>query len=85
MLIVPYTITVTTFCDSLCAVQGSQAPTCKTVYCGDSILDQGEECDNGNKPGCQNCFIANGYTCIGNIGSTSLCEKEAICGDGIQD
>ena len=60
-------------------------PKCKSVFCGDGIQDEGEQCDNGNKSGCDSCLIANGYNCIGNIGGTSICEKEAICGDGIVD
>lgn len=72
---VPYSLTITTFCDSMCMAPGTIPPTCVTPTCGDGILDEGEQCDNGNKPGCDRCSISNGYTCVGNIGGSSICGK----------
>lgn len=51
----PYTVSVTTFCDNLCVAPGMTPPPC--TLCGDAILDEKEECDNGNKAGCLNCFV----------------------------
>lgn len=49
--------------------------------CGDSVVDQGEDCDNGNKIGCSfNCKIDSGYKCSAVIGSASGC---GFCGNGI--
>lgn len=55
------------------------------IICGDGILGENEECDNGKKPGCNNCKIELGYECQGGLGSTSLCSKPIVCGDGIVD
>lgn len=54
---------------------GIKATGCEAAKCGDGILEFGEECDNGNKPGCQNCRIMSGYSCFGNLGGTSICGK----------
>ena len=82
----PYGLTVTTFCDSLCVDPNKigPAPDC-TAVCGDGILDLQEDCDNGNKPGCESCLIVKGYTCLGNIGGSSICNKYPLCGDSILD
>ena len=55
------------------------------VICGDGVLGENEECDNGNKPGCKNCRTEPGYECQGGLGSTSFCSKPAVCGDGTVD
>jgi hypothetical protein len=45
-------------------------------------LTASEQCDNGNKPGCDaSCKIVPGYVCTGSIGTTSDCQTR--CGDGI--
>ena len=59
----PYTLTVTTFCDSFCVNANNPVPPPTCGACGDGILDQGEECDNGNRPGCNGCLVEKGYNC----------------------
>ena len=55
----------------------------KQPKCGDAIIDQGEQCDNGNKPGCSsNCVVDAGYKCTGIVGSSSVC---LLCGNGIKE
>ncbi len=52
-----------------------------TPSCGDSAVDPGEECDDGNGAlgdGCSSCTIDSGFTCGG---SPSACSP--ICGDGL--
>lgn len=36
---VPYSLIITTFCDSLCVAPGTTAPACSIQTCGDAILD----------------------------------------------
>lgn len=59
-------------------------PQSNCVYtppvCGDGIPGTGEECDNGNLTGCENCTIVAGYTCS-TVNGSSVCTT--ICGDGI--
>ena len=53
----------------------------KIPVCGDGVVDQGEQCDNGNKTGCAlNCVPDAGYNCSAVLGSKSVC---ASCGNGI--
>ena len=53
----------------------------KIPTCGDGIVEQGEQCDNKNKPGCSNnCIIDSGFNCSAIIGQPSVC---SICGNGI--
>lgn len=53
----------------------------KYPVCGDSIIDQGEQCDNGNRVGCTlNCVPDTGYKCSAVLGTASLC---GLCGNGI--
>lgn len=82
---VPFTITLYTFCDNFCMNPNSPtpAPACKT--CGNGILEDGEQCDNGNRTGCINCFIGQGYNCYGPPGGSSYCLKTPLCGDAIVD
>ena len=76
---------IETFCDNYCV--NPAIPDFKPVcsLCGNGILEDVEECDNGNKPGCKNCLVVPGYNCIGNIGGSSLCSKQPTCPDGIVD
>ena len=50
--------------------------------CGDSFLEIGEECDDGNSvsgDGCSNiCYVETGYQCTG-VGAGSCLP---VCGDG---
>ena len=51
--------------------------------CGNSKLQVGEQCDNGNNTGCSsNCVPDLGYSCTGDIEDRSICAT--ICGDGIR-
>lgn len=80
----PYTVRVTTFCSTFCSSAANPvAPTC--YFCGDGILNDGEQCDNGNQPGCVNCITSPGYNCYGNLLGTSICNKFPFCGDAIVD
>jgi cysteine-rich repeat protein len=82
---VPFSITLQTPCDAYCVNPSTPnfRPACQ--MCGNAILEEGEECDNGNNPGCNGCFVVQGYACYGNPGSSSLCIKNAVCGDGVLD
>ena len=52
----------------------------KDPVCGDGIIDQGEQCDNGNRVGCtKDCVPDTGYKCSTALGA-SLC---GFCGNGI--
>jgi cysteine-rich repeat protein len=60
---------------------GSSSLCMKYPVCGDSIIDQGEQCDNGNRVGCTlNCVPDTGYKCSAVLGTASLC---GLCGNGI--
>ena len=83
----PINIVLTTFCSDNCVsavVAQSQCPSANPI-CGNGILEDGEQCDNGNKPGCNSCVIVQGYDCFGSLGSSSICQKYPICGDAILD
>ena len=83
-----YSLVLTTFCDSLCVnpFKSVTPQICNgIVYCGNGILEDGEQCDNGNKPGCDRCLVAAGYDCQGNFGGTSICGKQRVCGDAVFD
>jgi len=55
-------------------------------WCGDSILEQGEQCDDGNalaSDGCSaSCQIETGFVCP-TVGSP--CIRQKFCGDGVVD
>ena len=75
----------------------SGRPACVFAYCGDLVIDRGEECDDGNtiaKDGCTHClidFCGNGRldageTCddgstVNNDGCSEWCLLENICGN----
>lgn len=46
-------------------------PSCRSSFCGDGILDQGEACDDGNN--------------LDGDGCSAQCSIESFCGDGILD
>ena len=46
------------------------------------ILVSDEECDNGNKEGCNNCKIVPGYTCTKDPLVPSVCSIK--CGDKVR-
>ena len=50
-------------------------------YCGDGIISALEQCDTGNmpQPGCINCIISQGYTCIG---QPSVCTPTVVVPSG---
>jgi cysteine-rich repeat protein len=53
------------------------------VTCGDGVKGGSEQCDNGNKIGCQTgCKFDAGYSCSGAFGQPSVCFSN-ICGDSI--
>ncbi|MBM4244959.1 MAG: DUF4215 domain-containing protein [Deltaproteobacteria bacterium] len=48
---------------------GTCTPQCRRIpTCGDGFLDRGEECDDGNRAGCDDC--------------SSTCRADIGCGDG---
>jgi fibro-slime domain-containing protein len=53
------------------------------MTCGNSMLDPGEKCDDGNKMGGDGCTplcqIENGWICL-TVGQ--LCTRNTVCGDG---
>src|SRR5262249_2594538 len=58
-------------------------PTIDAPACGDSILESGEQCDDGNAvdgDGCTHCAVDTGYLCP-TVGAP--CVKLVYCGDGI--
>ena len=60
----------------LCSADGSDCSMGCTLVsgprvCGNSLKEAGEECDNGNEPGCLNCKVEVGYEC--DRGSPSNC------------
>lgn len=55
----PYTIVFTTSCPNQCI--NTNLPTNLCSVCGNYIYQNGEQCDNGNKTGCINCIIDEGY------------------------
>lgn len=85
----PFTLNIYTYCDSFCTSptfpNAASSPSCRGTTCGNAILEEGEECDNGNKAGCNSCFVVRGYTCYGNTGSSSFCLKYPLCGDSVVD
>ena len=58
----------------------------KCRSCGNSKVELGEGCDDGNQQsndGCSStCVIESGYTCLTGSGTVSIC---SICGDGIKN
>ncbi len=77
------------FFDGSTSTTSSQASSAKPV-CGNSTLENKEQCDDGNKKskdGCSaSCKIESGYTCLGTT-CTSLCgngqkENSEKCDDG---
>jgi fibro-slime domain-containing protein len=67
--------------DASCACTPGQACVCQTPTCGDSKVQVGEQCDDGNSiyPGCSDtCQLEKGYTCP--FAGAPCVPK---CGDGI--
>jgi fibro-slime domain-containing protein len=67
--------------DGSCTCTPGQACVCQTPVCGDSKVQVGEKCDDGNGPypGCSDtCQLESGYTCPF---AGAPCVPE--CGDGI--
>jgi len=58
--------------------------TISTAMCGNGTVNDGEQCDDGNKTpgdGCSAiCQIPAGWSCTG---SPSVCTMAGVCGDGI--
>jgi fibro-slime domain-containing protein len=58
--------------------------TINTAMCGNGVVNDGEQCDDGNKTpgdGCSAiCQIPAGWSCSG---SPSVCTMAGVCGDGI--
>lgn len=63
----------------------TEPPAC--AVCGNGILEEGEQCDNGNQAGCEKCKTADDHACYGELGGGSVCVKKKVivCGDGIFD
>ena len=63
---------------------GIDGITVITTMCGNGSVDNGEQCDDGNKTpgdGCSViCQIPAGWSCTG---SPSVCTMAGVCGDGI--
>lgn len=57
-----------------------RSSTC-TSTCGDGVRVTGEECDNGNQPGCSCCKVDKGYSCQEDAQGASSCSTN--CGDGV--
>jgi hypothetical protein len=55
------------------------ASTC-AVTCGDGVKGGSEQCDNGNKIGCQTngCKFDAGYSCSGAFGQPSVCFQISV-------
>lgn len=72
-----------------CTAHGSAdiAVTAPTTECGDGVLTDDEDCDDGDTDpldGCDgNCLVEPGYACTGDAGGTSLCAW--TCGNGVVD
>jgi fibro-slime domain-containing protein len=70
-------------CDGSCSTQSADATS--TGYCGDGILESGEQCDDGNSvpgDGCSGtCQIEPGYTCQ-MPGKPCVLTVTLTCGDG---
>lgn len=49
--------------------------------CGNKVIEDKEQCDNGNVTGCINCTANKGYLCLNQAGS-SICST--VCGDGLK-
>ncbi len=47
-------------------------------------MEINEACDNGNKTGCINCIVKEGYKCTQVQGYPSTCEIVIVCGDSIR-
>jgi cysteine-rich repeat protein len=66
---------------------------CIAKTCGDEIRVTGEECDNGNNPGCSDCLIVQGFTCHVPFFKRSVCfncgncivEESEECDNGHSD
>jgi fibro-slime domain-containing protein len=73
-------------CSAACAVQAGwtcpQAGVCfRNPFCGDGIVQTGEECETPALAGCDNsCQEEPGYTCVG-LGP-SIC-VDPVCGNGM--
>ncbi len=69
----------------LSALAGCRGECNGTFWCGDGVLQPGEACDDGNnvdgEDGCRNdCSVAEGWACTGQLGQVSQCAND--CGDG---
>ena len=58
-------------------------PSTCTGVCGNAIRTLGEGCDNGNLPGCVDCQVVAGYTCLTNLQGSSICAIVPGCGNGV--
>lgn len=48
----------------------------------------GEQCDNGNQPGCRGCIVEKDWTCTKNPGQISVCTPNIViqtCGNGVYE
>ena len=79
---------------SVCAAgYNNSGSACISSFCGDNVVDAGEQCDDGNasnSDGCSDvCAIETGYTCSGQpntcqdinecITNTDNCDADATC------
>ena len=78
--------------DFSCSGQFGQSSKCQksnttpTQVCGNGVLEAGEQCDNGNQAGCNNCVIQSGYECANTQGAPSVCTPKVVignCGNGL--
>ncbi|XP_062508195.1 uncharacterized protein LOC134184503 isoform X3 [Corticium candelabrum] len=66
-----------------CNTIALQTTQCKQQICGDGMRVPGEECDNGDEVGCDNCTLSAGFVCFqNNLFNKSLCTE---CGNNIID
>ena len=80
-----FNLTFYTYCDNFCMNPADPFSRPGCTVCGDGVRDRGEQCDNGNKPGCVDCLVVPGYECIGNYGGSTMCSKSPVCGDEVVD
>jgi fibro-slime domain-containing protein len=63
---------------------GGACSPVRVAACGDAVLDNGEQCDDGNRnasDGCSAmCLVEAGYTCPS---AGAACTRIAFCGDGV--
>ena len=96
----PFPCQTTADCSAVDEVCNTQNQTCvAALQCGNSILELGEACDDGNlqdSDGCNAlCLVENGSACeedvecasgrCSAVDEVSVCSSPVVCGDGVVD